>query len=67
MIRLACRCTDEHEVRRCALLKEFADVRRDALVIGVIVRGFKVSALVLEHLEQLVLEHLIHLTDLVDE
>ena len=67
MIRLACRCPDEHKVRRCTLLKEFADVWRDALIIGVIVRGFKVGTLVLKYLEQLVLEHLIHLTDLVDE
>ena len=67
MIRLARCCPDEHEVRRRALLKEFTDVRRDTLIIGVIVRGFKVGTLVLEHLEQLILEHLIHLTDLVDE
>ena len=67
MIRLACRCPNEYEVRRRALLKEFADVRRDTLIIGVIVRGFKVGTLVLEYFEQLVLEHLIHLTDLVDE
>ena len=67
VIRLACRCSDEHEVRRRALLKEFAYVRRDTLIIGVIVCGFKVGALVLKYLEQLVLEHLIHLTDLVNE
>ena len=67
MVRIACRRTDKDEVRRCALLKELADVGRHALVVGVVVRRLKIGAFVLEHLEQFILQHLVHLADLVDE
>ena len=67
MIRVARRRTDEHKVCGRPLLEEFADVGRHALVIGVVVRRLKIGALVLQHLEQFILQHLIHLTDLVDE
>ena len=67
MLRIA-RCrTDEHKVRGCPLLEEFADVGRHALVVGVVVRRLKIGAFVLEHLEQFILQHLVHLADLVDE
>ena len=67
VLRIACCCADEDEVRRSALLKEFANVGRDALVIGIVIRRLEIGTLVLQYLEQLVLQHLIHLADLVDE
>ena len=67
MIRIARRRPDENKVRRRPFLKELADVGRHALVVGVIVRRFKVGTLVLKNFEQLVLQHLVHLADLVDE
>ena len=65
--RVARRRADEHEVRGRALLEELPDVGRHLRVGRVVVRRVEIGALVLEDLEELVLQHLVHLTDLVDE
>ena len=67
VVRVTRRRSDEHEVCRSALLEEFANVGRNTLVIGIVVRRLEIRTLILEHLEQLILQHLIHLADLVDK
>ena len=61
------RRANQHEIRRRAFLKEFFDVRRHFFVRRVKICRFKKSALILQHLEQFILQHRVHLADLVDE
>ena len=67
VIRIPRRRPDQHEVRGRALLEQLLDVGRHALVVGVVICRLKIRTLVLEHLEQLILQHLVHLANLVDE
>ena len=64
---VARRRADEHEVGRCALLEELPYIGRHLLVRMVVVGGLEEGALVFEHLQELVLQHFVHLADLVDE
>ncbi len=59
--------TDQDEIGRCAVGEELLHVGGDVGVVLVVVRRLEDDALVLENLEQLGLQHRIHLAQLVDE
>ena len=67
MLRIPRRRTDEYEISRCAVLEQLADIGRHLGVSRVVIGRLKMHALVLEHFEQFVLQHIVHFTDFVDK
>lgn len=62
------RCrTNEYEIGRCSLFEELFDVGGDLRIGRIIIGRLKVCSLIFQHLQELILEHLIHLADLIDE
>ena len=64
---VARRRADEHEVGGRTLLEQLPYVGRHLLVRVVVICRLEEGALVFQHLQELVLQHFVHLADLVDE
>ena len=67
MRSVARRRTDEYEIGRRPFFEKLPYIRRHLFIRMVVIGRLKERPLVLEHFQELVLQHLVHLADLVDE